>query len=791
MVSPFSTTAPVSEQASRRHARRRRRERDHRIVLGVVLASAAFAALAPAAPTGLRFADAVWCAALGGATSWAASRSRRWAGLWCAGVAAAFSLGSWWAVFGIAALAIGMASAFLDARARVLGAVIGGLAAQALLRLPAQGFFGMPSVLAAIAVVPLMASAYERSGVVVRRRIRWICFVVGGLVVLASAGLAAAAAMSHHDLEDAVSSSQSGLSLIRDGQQTEAAIRLSQASEDFDHAHQQLTAFWTWPARLVPVVAQHRTALVSASSSGGDIARAGSVAAATAPYQQLKAANGTVDLVTVRSMQQPVKATADSLLNAQRSLRATRSSWLLEPVAHPLATFSDDVDGALPEAILARDALDDAPTLLGATQDRHYLILFTNPAESRFVGGFTGSYGLLTAHQGHVSFTVGNRISQLFPGDKGKDLKLDIPGATEFARRYDQFDPQQDFQNLTVSPDMPTDAALTRSLYQQYYGVSLDGVFVVDPYALASLLKLTGPVSVEGLATPLTSANAARYLIHDQYLDYGDSHDDRKDVLSAAGKATFKALTTRHLPGPRDVGAALGPVVREKRLLFYPFSPSLQPLFARVGTLGRFSLDPNSDYLSLRSANSNANKIDWYLTRSVAYDASYDPGTGNVEATVTISLHNASPAGGLPEYMIGNLHDPSYGGTVPVGTNTLYLSYYTPLNLTSSSLDGVAAGINSQGELGANVYSQFVTLPPGGSAVMVLHLEGAVASGSSYRLQVLGQPLVNDDHLQVRVSSSSPAWHPHTASGLTISGDAATLSTTLTTDRRLSVTFGG
>ena len=789
MATPFSRTAPVSPSVSRRHKRQLRRVRDQRVVLAIVAVSAAFAALAPAAPTSTRLVDALWCAALGGAASWAGSRSRRWAWLWSAGIVAAGSVGSWVVVVAVVALGLALSGAFFESRARVLGAVVGGLVAQAALRMPSQGFFGLPSLVAALALVPLFASAYERSPSKIRTRVRRVALTVCALAVLASAGLALAAAMAHRDLNQAVDSSKTGLEMIRTGRQSEAASRLDAASLDFDDAHKVLAAFWTWPARLVPVVAQHRDALASASASGREIARAGSVAAQTAPYQQLKASNGSVDLATVRNMQAPVAETATALLSAQRTLREVRSKWLLQPVADPLASFSTQVDDALPEAVLAHEALDDAPTLLGAAQDRHYLVLFTNPAESRFLGGFTGSYGLLVAHQGKVTFTVGNRISQLFTGPKADTLR--VPADPTYHTRYDQYDPARNLQNLTVSPDMPTDATVARSLYQQYTGVSLDGVFVVDPYALAALLKLTGPVSVEGLAQPLTADNAARYLIHDQYLLYGDSHDDRKDVLSAAGKATFKALTSRHLPGPRDVGNALGPVVREKRLLFYPFSPGIQPLFAHVGTLGAFHPDSGSDYLSLRSANANADKIDWYLSRSISYDAAYDPANGNVMATVTIRLHNASPSSGLPEYVYGNLHDPSYepGGKVPAGTNTMYVSYYTPLTVQSATLDGKAIGIEQQTEFGHQVYSDFVTVPSGATSTLVFHLEGSVVAGSTYRLQLLNQPLVRDDLVHLRIHSSSPAWHVGTAAGLQVDAGEAATTASVGTDQRYTVHF--
>jgi hypothetical protein len=789
MSTPFSDAAAVSDRVRRHHARRRRRERDQRIVLAVIGISAALAALAPAAPTGTRLFDALWCAALGGAASWAGSRSRRWAWLWSAGIVAAGSVGAWVVVVAVVALGLALLGAFFESRARVLGAVVGGLAAQAALRLPSQGFFGLPSLLALVALVPLFASAYERSPLTVRTRVRRGALTVCALAFLASAGLAVASALSRNELGNAVGASKTGLEMIRNGRPGDAVPRLDDAADDFDRAHDLFAAFWTWPARLVPVVAQHRNALASASASGGQIARAGAVAAATAPYQTLKARSGAVNLGTVRGFQAPVAATATALLDAQRTLHTVRSPWLLQPVADPLASFSSQVDDALPEAQLASEALDDAPVLLGADQTRRYLVLFTNPSESRFLGGFTGSYGVLLAQHGKVSFTVGNRISQLFPGPKGESLQL--PPDEQFAVRYDQYAPQSNFQNLTVSPDMPTDAALTRSLFEQYYGQSLDGVFVVDPYALAALLKLTGPVSVEGLATPLTADNAARYLLHDQYLIYGDSHDDRKDVLSEAGKATFKALTTRDLPGPREVGAALGPAVAQKRLLFYPFDKGVQPLFARIGTLGHFQLDPGSDYLSVRSANGNANKIDWFLTRSISYDAAYDPANGSVQATLKVTLRNTAPGSGLPEYMIGNLHDPSYeaGGKVPAGTNTLYLSYYTPLVVQSATLNGKPIGVEAQTELGTEVYSDFVSIPPGGTATLVYRLDGMVTAGATYHLQLLSQPLVHPDTLHVRIHSSSPAWHVDSSSGLLVAGGSGVLDAPVTVDRRFTAHF--
>ena len=85
----------------------------------------------------------------------------------------------------------------------------------------------------------------------------------------------------------------------------------------------------------MPVVAQQRDALAAASSaSGSRLARTGSVAADTAPYQQLKASNGRVDLRTVREHAAARGRDGQLALgSAQRTLRASGSPWLLAPVA--------------------------------------------------------------------------------------------------------------------------------------------------------------------------------------------------------------------------------------------------------------------------------------------------------------------------------------------------------------------------------------------------------------------------------------------------------------------------
>ena len=87
-----------------------------------------------------------------------------------------------------------------------------------------------------------------------------------------------------------------------------------------------------------------------------------------------------------------------------------------------------EVDDALPGARLASHAVDATPGLLGAEGDRQYLVLFTNPAETRALGGFIGSYGVLEARQGRLDMTVSGSIADLAAGTDPARLVVDDDG---------------------------------------------------------------------------------------------------------------------------------------------------------------------------------------------------------------------------------------------------------------------------------------------------------------------------------------------------------------------------
>ena len=171
-----------------------------------------------------------------------------------------------------------------------------------------------------------------------------------------------------------------------------------------------------------------------------------------------------------------------------------------------------------------------------------------------------------------------------------------------------------------------------------------------------------------------------------------------------------------------------------------------------MGATGAFGpLD--GDWLNVVTSNVGESKIDYYLRRSESYSVDYDPATGQVQATLTVRLHNTAPAAGQPGYVIG---DPVQNA--PSGTSFLYVSAYSPLAFTGGTIGARPLAVSTDRELGRNVYSAFVTVPPGRTATLVYHLSGAVPGGPVYRLHLGKQATVAAD--QVAVAVKARGWRP-------------------------------
>ena len=754
-------------------------------VWAVAALAAVAAAFSDAEPTGWFVSDIAWTAGFALVVVLAAARARRWTWLVLAGVTATAAQGGLALGVSLVALAVAFLAAAFDRQTReyqpVVGAVVGALAIQVLLRLHDIEPTGASALITAAATVPALVSGLRRCSARTRNAWGWAIAAFVLVAVLSAVGLGVAALSAQSDLSAGINQARNGFDAARDGEGAVAARRLTRSASSFGTAHDTLTAPWALPARLVPVLGQQAAAVQIMSAEGASLASSAAAAATDANVDDLRFQDGAIDLDLVASFEQPLRDAEAALQGAADAVDAVQSPWLVQPLASRVAKFDDEVDQALPDAQIAIEGVELAPDLLGGNGERHYFLAFLTPSENRSLGGFMGSFGELTAIDGDLQLTRSGSIEDVELPARANNATLS--GPEEYLARYDRFDIPNYMGDAGLSPDMPTVGQVLAELYPQAGGQPVDGVIAVDPVALQAMLNFTGPITVTGYPEPLTADNAADILLRQQYLTF-DQRSDRKDFLEEATRNTFDLLTSGDLPGPREVTRVLGPMVDQGRLMAYGADGDEQAFFEQVGLDGAFPRARGGDLIGLTTNNAANNKIDIFMDRTIDYDATYDPTTGAVESTATITITNNAPASGLPDVILSS-GDRIRGGDTPLGTSGVYFSFYTPLQLddavSRSALGEGVQSMESEREFGLSVYSAKINIPAGQTITVELHLSGVIEASDTYRLAVANQPTVNPDTMTLSVAPQA-GYTAEAGRGWEVGDDGTATRTADTTD---------
>ena len=732
------------------------------IVGGVIASGAILGALSPGAPTGHGVVDVVYRALFTAVVAAAASRARRWSVILASAVTAIASIGLG-LLFAAIALVMAVFLVGRDLRNRVYGACIGVFIAMACLRLDVGGFLGSSGLVAAGAAGLVVWSGYRVS----RRRTRQVCrWVAAGVVVFGAVGVGMAiyeAISFSSPLQAGVQATIRGVSSVQNGKTADASTEFASATRKFRDVADQSTSWWLFPARMVPIVGQNVEVISVMSDAGASLTEAAQRTSSEVDYEKIRRDGGGVDLALLAEFRDPVLDASSRLAAASKRVAEIRSPWVVTPLADRIDEFENKVGDLRSQTDLAATALQYGPAMFGGSGERHYLVLLGNPAEARDLGGHIGNWAELSMVDGKISLVdVGRPLELSQPNlDNALQESGDLPPSF-LAMRPATFP-----QNWGASLDFPTDAKVAARLYQTSTGHQIDGVLYADPYALAAMLEITGPLPIPGLqGQQITPATAVKFLTLDQFSAFADpSAGD--ESLTELVKTLFQKLTESTLPGPARLGAMFGPLVKEGRFRMVSLHADDHPLLGRVGLDNGFVPTPGDDLFAVVSRNANPSKIDSFLHRDSTYDVTWDPESGAIDASVSVFLRNDAPAGGLPAYAIGN------SAGLPIGTNISDLAIVTPFEATSVTVDGIDADVSSLFDDGVWRHNVRVEIPPGGSVEVKVGLEGDLEPGTTYQLRFGGQPLVNKGSSKVTVRADGHSIVP--GRGITVRrGQAST-----------------
>ncbi len=739
-------------------------QRHRIIVVSTALAGALGAATEGMAPTGSAAIDAVECAVLGGAVAVAAVSCPWWL------LVAAAMIGTLVAPTGVVTAVVvgGGLSAMLSAIRRMearpevsvgLRGVAGAALVFAFCRIRVSAFHGASAFVAGAVFAVLVSVALGRA-----RRWRRASLVAAltGLAAGLAGGLFLLGGLAtRDDLNGAKVAAERALDEVRAGDFPRAKSSLAIATASFRRADRRLRHWSVAPAAAVPFVGRYRAALVDLTRAGRRLGDNVGRTLGEVDLDRLKPRGGGVDLAELRRITPALDASDRAISRLDHLLaRTIADPWIVTPVRRRLDPLAERAARARYDSATAAMAVRSGRALLGGDGLRRYLVLFTTPAEARGLGGFAGNFAELIAENGQLTIARFGRSEELFPPTDGPGLTITgPPGWASSWARFGGINPvtgkmlQDYWLAITMPPSLSDVGELAAEIYPQVGGSPIDGVIAVDPFGLSALLALTGPINVPSIGASLDSSSVAEYLLRTQYRDF-DIKENRVDGLEAVAIATTEALlgAGSALPAPPDIAKILSPAARANHLTMWSRRRDEEALLERIGADN--ALPPvNGDSLAVVFQSISSSKLDAFTSRSVDYEATVDPTTGEASGDITVTIGNNATETGLPPYVYG--FKPATGET-SYGEHMLYVTVYTAYPVVSATVDGKATEVWRWSERGRNATTAFIRIRAGRTGKVGFSLRGFLPPDDTYRLAVRAQTsATTPDRYRIRVNAGA------------------------------------
>ncbi len=234
-----------------------------------------------------------------------------------------------------------------------------------LIRADDYGFFGLSAIVGAVCAAVVFVAAVPCCSKPVRR-IAWIGAVCAGVVVVAAAvGVGYAVYTSRDALADGLRSAELGVAALEHDDYDEAARLFGQSADDLRYATDQLDRPWARPAAVVPVLAQHRSAVVDMSATGADGAATVAAALDEIDLDVLRVADGRIDVDALVAVEEPLEDVRLALVELQTATDAAQSPWLVPRARRVLDDFDESIAEHVPALDNALAAVGMAPDMLG------------------------------------------------------------------------------------------------------------------------------------------------------------------------------------------------------------------------------------------------------------------------------------------------------------------------------------------------------------------------------------------------------------------------------------------
>ena len=434
------------------------------------------------------------------------------------------------------------------------------------------------------------------------------------------------------------------------------------------------------------------------------------------------------------------------------------------------------------------------PAFSGINGTNHFLILFLNNAELRPAGGFAGNYGIMTVSKGNIESI---KTADVYALDRASAQTVTEPAPYPL-QKYNET-PLWFFRDANWSPDWSISAkkfietflresnSLAPDVRMRVPSADkIDGVIAFTPTFAADLLRITGPVTVDGQTfTPENIFEKLEYQVEQGFAKQGIPESQRKEVIGDLLQSVVADLSHIPLSDWSRVGFALEHAFQSRQFFAYHTNLNTETVLSKVGWAGNYTLE-TPDVQMLVDANLASLKTDPVVDRNIKYELFHNTSGDLVGRTTVAYTHKGSFDWKTSRYRTyARLY-------VPKGSQLIRVTGALQNDRIKNPKGDVGTADVSE-ELGMTVFGAFTSIEPGQTRALVFEykiadvVKIAIQQGS-YGLTVFKQNGAHANALTLDLNFGKNVLHATPPEDPKDWGNAHyRLNTTLDQDRTFEV----
>lgn len=286
-------------------------------------------------------------------------------------------------------------------------------------------------------------------------------------------------------------------------------------------------------------------------------------------------------------------------------------------------------------------------SVLAAGTEKKYLLLFANNMEIRPGGGFLGSFGILKIKD----YTITDiEVHDVYDADGQLTAHIEPPmPIRKYLGIVHGF-----LRDSNFSPDFPEDYETAKMYLEKEINLTgFSGSMLITTTAIEHILEAFGDIYIPDFNEYINKKNFyIKTQVHTEK-DFFPGSIQKKSFLNALSQQLIINLETA---SPKTLASALKKSLDEKQLLIYSDEKAIQDVIDTFYWSGRM-IEPRCisesqkncviDYIFPYDANVGANKVNFFITRSM-YLKTKIAADGQIQEVFSIQFQNQSPAEVFP-----------------------------------------------------------------------------------------------------------------------------------------------